>query len=91
MRTRLFLLGVGLCTVCSLPVLATGEVEAAATSGGALQAGSAVDGEPFVDFIYATPAEYTRRTGNSITQYGESPMLAELVQPLPPYRASCRR
>ena len=86
MRTRLFLLGVGLCTVCSLPVLATGEMEPAESSAGALQAGSAVDGEPFVDFIYATPAEYTRRTGNSITQYGESPMLAELVQQgeLPP-------
>ena len=50
MRTRLFLLfGIGLCTVGSLPVLATGEVEAAATAGGALQAGTAVDGEPFVD------------------------------------------
>ena len=87
MRTRLLLLfGIGLCTVGSLPVLATGEVEAAATAGGALQAGTAVDGEPFVDFIFATPAEYTRRTGNSITQYGESPMLAGLVQQgeLPP-------
>ena len=61
-------------------------MEAAASAGGALQAGSAVDGEPFVDFIYATPAEYARRTGNSITQYGESPMLAELV-----HRAICRR
>ena len=71
MRTRLFLLiGIGLCTVCSLPVLATGEVETAASAGGALQAGSPVDGEPWVDFIFATPAEYTRRIGNSITQYG---------------------
>ena len=87
MRTRLLLLfGIGLCTVGSLPVLATGEVESAAASAGALQAGTAVDGEPFVDFIFATPAEYTRRTGNSITQYGESPMLTELVQQgeLPP-------
>ena len=70
MNMKLFLLIGALCTVGSLTVLATGEVETAAASGGALQAGTAVEGEPFVDFIYATPAEYTRRTGNSITQYG---------------------
>ena len=54
--------------------------------GGALSAGTPVEGEPFVDHIFATPAEYTELTGKRITSYGESPMLAALVSEgkLPP-------
>ncbi len=71
------LLGVGLLIVGHLAYAAPAGEQA--SGGGAMQAGTPVTGEPFKDHIFATPAEYTRVTGNTIASFGESPMLAALV------------
>ena len=46
----------------------------------------AVEGEPFVDNLFATVADYEAATGNRIASFGESPMLSAMVETgeLPP-------
>ena len=66
--------------LAAMPALGAGtEEEAAAAAQGALMAGTPVTGEPYVDHIFASPADYEAATGNAITQFGEAPMLAALV------------
>ena len=45
-----------------------------------------VEGEPYVDHIFSTLADYEAMTGDTITSFGESPMLTEMVElgDLPP-------
>lgn len=84
MRRVIFITGfLVFSLILSLPAFAAPVTE---ETGGALSAGTPVQGEPFKDHIFATPAEYTRITGNRITAYGESPVLAALVSEgkLPP-------
>jgi len=45
-----------------------------------------VEGEPYVDYLFPTVEDYEAATGKTIDSFGESPMLAELVEKgeLPP-------
>jgi len=45
-----------------------------------------VEGEPYVNYLFATLEEYEAATGKTIDRFGESPMLADLVKngKLPP-------
>lgn len=55
------------------------ETSDSGTIQGANMALAAVDGEPFVDHIHATPADYEAATGKSIATFYEAPMLSALV------------
>ena len=58
-----------------LALFASGEEE----SGSAVQGGTPVEGEPYVDHIFQTVEEYEQATGNRIDTFNEAPMLAARV------------
>ena len=75
---RLMAFGSALLLSVATLAVASGETEGSA-GGGAMSSGMAVEGEPYVDHIFANPAAYEAATGSRIEGYGEAPVLAALV------------
>ena len=73
-RFSLVLSSALLLTAVPLALFASGEEE-----GGAVQGGTPVEGEPYVDHIYQSVAAYEQATGNTIDGFNESPLLAARV------------
>ena len=74
-RFSLALIVALLLAAVPLALFASGEEE----GGAAVQGGTPVEGEPYVDHIYQTVEEYEQATGNSIDRFNEAPMLAARV------------
>ena len=64
--------------LAALPLVAGGDEESGAAAPAAAEI-TAVAGTPFVDHIWASPADYEQATGNTIAAFHESPLLAARV------------
>ena len=66
-----------LLLVLPLCLFAGGSID---SSTAAATPGTPVEGEPFVDHLFSTPAEYEAATGSALPAFNESPMMTERVE-----------